>query len=270
MDITLGDLVDNNVSSKEDLEKLLDKKGITDIKEKQEYINDYEKMIESFSKLNETISKNFKPIAEKLIKIVPKPIVQLSNYFSDIFKPLFNIFKDFSEKLRELIPSEWVDKLLVDLKENRNFYFKKLRKSYSIFRTQFFIYKRNKDKLLILFSQLVLYLSAIFENYTKGLLKIFRNQPKELREVLFRDDIKTLIKEFYEPIEINYSRLFGYLYNIADNIKHEDLKFYKRYSKYSSEELLNESNELYLDLKLYIKKSLVSFFIVQVRLFHRH
>lgn len=270
MDIKLGDLIKSNVKSKEGFELLMDKKGITDINSRQKYLENYDKMLESIKKIGKSFSNNFKIIAESLSKIAVdwKPLVNISNYFSEIFKPLFKIFTDFSKKLKKFIPPEWVDKLLTELKMVKGIYIKKLIKAYNVFINQLFIYKNDKDKQLIIFSQFVLYLSAIFENYTKKLIEIFKDQPEELKEKLYRDEIKSIIKKFYDPLEINYARLFGYLYNIADNIKHKDLKFYKRFSKYTYEELIIESNELYLDLKLYLKKSLVSFFLIQVRLYH--
>ena len=268
MEFTLGELIENNINSKEDLEIILDKKGITNIEERQSYIKNYEKMMESIRKINDVIPKDFKKIVER-ITIKLKPLDHISKSLSTLFKPLYEKLTEISKQFEKIIPSEWRNKLLTELKKNKMFYLQKLEKSYSIFKTQFTNYKGDNDKQLILFSQYILYFSSIFENYTKKLILIFRNQPKELKKRLHRKEMKRTIKKFYNPIEISYNRLFGYLYNFADNIKHEDSKFYKRYSNLSSEEIMNVSNEFYNDLKLYLEKSLVSFFIIKVRLKHK-
>ncbi len=230
----------------------------------------FETMNQSFAKINENIFGKFSIISDILSKhiadIIPK--LAFTNYFSDIIKPLNRIFKDFFIKINKSIPIEWAENLLSDLKVVRKFYLKRLIKTYTIFKLELLFCKNDREKRLILLSQFILYLSSIFENYTKRILKIFKNQPDELKQILYRDDISSAFKEFYDPIEINYARLFGYLFNIADNIKHEDSKFYKRYSDFSCEEILFESNELYFDLKLYLRNSLVSFFISRVRLYH--
>ncbi|GAH61598.1 unnamed protein product [marine sediment metagenome] len=44
MSIRFGDLIENNVKSKKDFERLLDKKGIVDVEERKEYLENYEKM----------------------------------------------------------------------------------------------------------------------------------------------------------------------------------------------------------------------------------
>ncbi len=230
----------------------------------------FQTLNQSFAIINEKVFGNFSYISEiirkHLVGIIPK--LSFTNYFSDLIEPLNRIYKDFSIKITKFIPTEWAKNLLTDLKDVRKLYLKKLIKAYTIFKIQLIICKNDNEKRLILLSQFILYLSSIFENYTKRILKIFKNQPDELKQRLYRDDISSTFKEFYDPIEINYARLFGFLFNIADNIKHEDSKYYKRYSDFSCEEILNESNELYLDLKLYLKNSLVSFFIYRVRLYH--
>ncbi len=234
------------------------------------FVKQFETINQSFAIINKNIFGNFSYISEIISKhvigIIPK--LAFTNYFSDLIEPLNRIFKDFSNKITEFIPTKWAIDLLSDLKVVRKNYLKKLIKAYTIFKIQLLIYKNDREKRLILLSQYILYLSSIFENYTKRIFKIFKNQPDELEQILYRKDISSAFNEFYDPIDINYARLFGYLFNIADNIKHEDSKFYKRYSNFSCEEILNESNELYFDLKLYLKNSLVSFFIFRVRRYH--
>lgn len=270
-DLTLGDIIESEINNNEQFENLLDKKGISNEKERKIYSTNYQRAMISYSQIVRNMTENYFSSINTIIMKFNKsfrPILRISNYFSDLVKPLNKIFSDFSKVIIKLFPLKWTEKLLLELKVVKKFYIKKLIKSFTTFKFLFILYKTDRDKQLIIFSQFILYISTIFENYTKKIIKIFKNQPDEFKERIYRDDIKSIIKEFYDPIEINYARLFGYLYNIADNIKHEDSKFYKRFSKYSYEDLVNESTELYLDLKLYLKNTLVAFFITQVRLYH--
>lgn len=272
MSIKFGDLIENNVKSKKDFERLLTKKGIVDVEERKEYLENYEKMTDSMKAIAENFSKNillFREILQKFT-INFKPVIDTPISFAEILKPLYEIFTEFSKKLEQVIPIEWSTKLVLELKKIKKKDIKKLIKAYTIFKSQIIIYMNNRDKRLIIFSEYILYLSSIFENYTKNLIKLFKRQPEELKKRIYRAELESSIKEFYDPVEINFGSLFSYLYDIADNIKHEYPKFLKRFSKYTCLELLNESNKLFLELKLYLKKSLVSFYILQVRLYHQN
>ncbi len=123
---------------------------------------------------------------------------------------------------------------------------------------------------MIIFGECILFISSIFENYSKRIIEIFKNQPKELRhkvkKKIYREKFKENINEFYDLIEINFLKFYRYLYSIADNLKHSDWKFYKRFNQYTCFDFLKEANELYLELKLYIKESLFTFSLLQVRL----
>ena len=265
MSIKIGELIENNIKSKTDLEKLLDEKGISKSKERKVYINNFEKMRNSMKIVSESFLKKISETLQN-INIIPKIVESIS--FNSILKPLSEIFTEISKKLEEVIPKKWVTKLLLELRKLKKIYMKKLIITFTLLKQQFFIYKNNKIKRMILFSEYILYLSSIFENYTKKIIILFKAQPKKLQRRIYREELQFSTKEFYDPVEMNFNRLFGYLFSITDNIKHEDSKFLKRFSKYTCLELLKESTELFLELKLFLKKSLVSFYILQVRLYH--
>ena len=121
----------------------------------------FQKINQSMAIINRNIFGNFSYISDILSKhivgIIPK--LSFTNYFSDLIAPLNKIFKDFSIQLIKLIPTEWTDKLLSDLRVVRKNYLKKLIKTYSILKIQLYICKNDKEKRLILLSQFILYLS---------------------------------------------------------------------------------------------------------------
>ncbi len=267
MSIKYGDLIENNVISKKDFKKLLNEKKISTLKERRNNLKIFKSLSDTRKLIIENFSQSLSEVSRQILTDFSQIIVN-SIDINVVLRPITTLFAEFSQKLEEIIPKKWVNKLLSGLNEIKKLYTKKLIFTFSIFKNQLLKYKKNEDKRLIIFSEFILYLSSIFENYTKKLLKLFKGQHHNLKERIYRPDLKSSMKEFYNPVEINFSRLFGYLYNIADNIKHEDPKFLKRFSKYSCLDLLRESTELYVELKLFLTKSLVSFYILQVRMYH--
>lgn len=83
-------------------------------------------------------------------------------------------------------------------------------------------------------------------------------------EDMSRGDLKSEMKKFFDLASIGFFKLFGKLYNIVDNLKHEDQKFYKRYDNFTKKMILEEALDFYLELKLFFKKSIESFFLIKI------
>ncbi len=266
MSIKYGDLIENNVISKKDFKRLLNEKKINTLKERRKNLKIFKSLSDTRKFIIENFSQSLSEVSRQILTDFSQ-IIANSIDINVVLRPITTLFAEFSQKLEEIIPKKWVNKLLSSLNDIKKLHTKKLIFTFSIFKKQLLKYKKNADKRLIIFSEFILYLSSIFENYTKKLIKLFKGQHDSLKEIIYRPDLKSSMKEFYNPVEINFSRLFGYLYNIVDNIKHEDQKFLKRFSKYSCLDLLRESTEKSISNYLGLEYSAVKSFFLRHRNF---
>ncbi len=74
------------------------------------------------------------------------------------------------------------------------------------------------------------------------------------------------MEHYCQLTKINFYKFYSFLYNIVDQLKHEDLKFLKRYNDFKPIELLKEANEMYISLKLYIKNALFYSYLFPIKL----
>jgi hypothetical protein len=76
------------------------------------------------------------------------------------------------------------------------------------------------------------------------------------------------VKEYYEPAELGFYGLSNKLYGIVNNIKHQDPKYYKRYKRFSKDEILEEASEFYRKVKTFFRKGIESFFLIKTIKYH--
>lgn len=274
-DLTLGFLIENKIHSKEDFIKYLNDREIFDEETRNKCLNEYEKWLEiqsKFAKLAIDISVPLKPLIDTINSIsFPFAIFESLRPIAialEALKPIVTIFKPFFSVIKKEINLEWFEKVIERYNELKNFYLSKLIKSQRIFKENFFMYKNNKEKLLIIFSKQYLYMCSIFENFSVKLVKNFKNESEFIKERIYRKTLKKDMKKLVDVLQINFYQFFNFLNNIVDNIKHNDKKFYKRYKKFTKEELLEEANSIYLYLKYYIKNSLTNSYFLQIKLYH--
>ncbi len=218
------------------------------------------------------------PIFNSILKIqMPNDLIDTIINISDLMDPMvqsmmsiiksswFNNFSKILNQIRKLIPTELMDRFSKDLRDLKNDYMPKLIKSFTIFKQNFYIHSNSKTKQLIIYSEYLLFLSSLFENYIKKMIYIIKDKSLDYEwEDMSRGDLKSEMKKFFDLASIGFFKLFGKLYNIVDNLKHEDQKFYKRYDNFTKKMILEEALDFYLELKLFFKKSIESFFLIKI------
>lgn len=274
-DLTLGFLIENNIHSKEDFINYLNDREIFDEETRIKCLSEYGKWLEIQSKFAKLAKKFFVPL-KPLIDIIDSISFPLAIFESlrpitialETIKPIATIFRPIFSVIKEEINLEWLEKVEKRYKELKFFYLLKLIKSQRIFKENFFLFKNDKEKLLIIFSKQYLYMCSIFENFSIKLVKNFKNESELIKERIYRRTLKNDMKKLVDVLQINFYQFFNFLNNIVDNIKHNDKKFYKRYQNFTKEELLEEANSIYLNLKYYLKYSLINSYFLRIKLYH--
>lgn len=268
--ITLGLLKEENIHSTEDFEKYLDRRGIVEPEVRKRNITSYQAFKDSLSILGSQLSiyQNLSIFIQPLKDIFSSlsPLLPTIRTIAQVIEP-FKYFVDSLRPLKDLIKfSEWYKKVEENYKKIKDKYLLYLIKSYTTFKQQFNFYKKNRYKRIIVFSQYYLFLSSIFENFTKQFLLLIKNEPMSKSDRIYRKELRKEMKKFCKVGKINFYKFYHFLYNIVDLIKHEDSIFYNRYNNLTPRELLKEANELYLSLKYYIKNALSYSFFFKIKL----
>lgn len=274
-DLTLGFLIENKIHSKEDFISYLNDREIIDEETRNKCLNEYEKWLEIQSKFAKLATNFFVPL-KPLIDIIDSISFPIAIFESlrpititlETLKPIATILRPIYSVIRKEIDLEWFEKVIERYNELKNFYLSKLIKSQRIFKENFFMYKNDKEKLLVIFSKQYLYMCSLFENFSVKLVRNFKNESEFIKERIYRRTLKSDLKKLVDVLQIHFYQFFNFLNNIVDNIKHNDRKFYKRYKKFTKEELLEEANSIYLYLKYYIKNSLTNSYFLQIKLYH--
>lgn len=273
--ITLGLLQRENIRSIKDFEEFLDKNEILDLQLRKEYMDQYRKFLEFKEKLVYSLAsyKNLflvpnllKPINSALKPIFAlEPIINFTKILEPFIKSL-EFLKPITRFIEKTFAFEWYKDINEKYKIIKNEYLVLLIKSYTIFKQNLFILKNDRIKILIIFEQYYLFLSSIFENFTKKYLQILKNKRFSDNEKIYRKEIKKEMKKFCHILKINFYKFYNFLYEIVDNIKHEDSRFYKRYKDFNPKDFLREANEMHLSLKIYIKNILSYSYLFPIKL----
>ncbi len=270
--ITLGLLEKENINSLQDFEEYLANNDINDPTTRKEYIEEYKKYLKSFEKLKE-IKSHFQSIFSSLnLDRIVRPILT-SFSLPKPFLALKEIFKSFnwiSDSLAPIVTwiedTGWFKEVGEKFNDIRDQYIVLLIKTFTIFKQNLVSFQKDHQKIVIILGQYYFFLSSIFENFSKKYLEIVKNQHFSVKEKVYRNDLRKQMKEFCPLVKIHFYKFYHFLYNIVDLIKHEDPKFYKRYNGFTLMDILKEANEMYLSLKLYIKKALSYSYLFPIKL----
>ena len=272
LEITLGLLEKENINSLQDFEAYLEKNEINDPTTKKEYIKQYRKFSESIEKLNEFSSYSQSIISGLDLGSLISPILSSISLLepimvlSETFKPFISISKYLAPIVSLIEDTEWFREVNEKFNKIRNQYLILLIKSFTIFKQNLYIFKQDHQKMVIIFGQYYLFLSSIFENFSKKYLQIVKNKHFSDNEKVYRKDLKKEMKKFCQLAKINFYKFYHFLYKIVDFMKHEDPIFYKRYKDFKPIDILKEANEMYISLKLYIKNALFYSYLFPIKL----